>query len=92
MIALGTAALSPPEPAERIARLRPERAAVYPEIPAGIWFTAWTLGWVIAAAVSAQARPPVSGRRVLRDDCFDFLGGAPRPPGWRAHGTRRHDP
>ena len=82
-----------PEPAPRMARLRPEFSSGYPEIPPGVWVTAFSASWVVVYGVLAHGRPwPGCGSRVLRDEHFEFHAGSPRPPGWRGEGSRSDDP
>jgi hypothetical protein len=80
-------------PAQRQAWLRPGYAAMYPEIPAGIWVTVFSAAWAIISGVIAGARPwPGSGPRVLGEEHFVFRGGFSRAPGWTGPGCRVDDP
>jgi hypothetical protein len=80
-------------PAQRQAWLRMEYAATYPEIPAGIWVTAFSAAWAVVGGVLAGARLWSSpGSRVLGDGHFIFRGGFGRAPGWTGPGSRADDP
>ena len=81
------------EPAQRQAWLRLRYAAVYPEIPAGVWVTAFSAAWAVAGGVMAGARMwPGRGQRVLEEDHFVFRGGVGRAPWERRSGVRLCDP
>jgi hypothetical protein len=79
-------------PAQRQAWLRPEHAAAYPEVPPGIWVTAFSAAWAILGRVVAGARPCPGQGRVLGDQHFVFRGGFDRAPGWEGPGFRVDDP
>lgn len=80
-------------PAPRLAWLRPEFATLYPELPAGVWVTAWSAAWVITGGVYGGARVwPGPGSRVLPEEHFVFREGGRRPPGWSGLHTRMDDP
>jgi hypothetical protein len=82
-----------PEPAARLAWLRPEFSTLYREIPPGVWVTAFSAAWVIVGGVLGGTRSwPGWGPRPLMDQHFIFRGGAGRPPAWRGPGTRVNDP
>ncbi|MEP6689405.1 MAG: hypothetical protein ABJC36_13725 [Gemmatimonadales bacterium] len=80
-------------PAQRQAWLQPEYAEAYPEIPPGIWVTAFSAAWAVLGGVLAGARPwPAPGPRVLGERHFIFRGGLSRAPGWAEPGVRVDDP
>jgi hypothetical protein len=80
-------------PTLREAWLRPEYAALYPEVPAGIWVTVFSAAWTIVCGVMTGARPwPGLGPRVLGEKHFVFRGGSSRAPGWDGPGCRADDP
>ena len=61
----------------REVRLKPEYAALYPEIEAGVWMAAP----VVSARRLARVRmdgDAASLARVLDDEHFEFRGGRPR--------------
>jgi hypothetical protein len=65
--------------ARRKARLRPEYAAWYPQLPAGEWHDA---GWAAEKVLQQHRKgsPPWSlGRRTLSEAHFEFEGGDYRP-------------
>jgi hypothetical protein len=70
--AAGTLTLPP----RREARLRPEHAGFYPGIPSGVWESAAVLADRVLAG--GLLRGVTSGwcDRVLRDEHFEFRGGA----------------
>ncbi|HUR93708.1 MAG TPA: hypothetical protein VMY76_03935 [Gemmatimonadales bacterium] len=81
------------EPAQRLAWLRPEFASLYPEIPAGLWVTAFSAALVIVGGVMGGSRSwPGPGSRVLMNEHFLFRGGTTRTDRWRGPGTRADDP
>ncbi len=94
MVALRTLSVWPfTEPALRLAWLRPEYAAIYPEIPPGTWVTAFSAALVIIGGALGGTRSwPGLGPRVLTDEHFIFRGGAGRAVGWSGPGTRSDDP
>jgi hypothetical protein len=58
----------------REARLRPEFAALYPGVEAGVWLPATTVGqklllWHLATAATPQ------GERLMTEEHFEFRGG-----------------
>jgi hypothetical protein len=73
----------------REARLRPEYAAVYAEIPTGLWMAATDLADMIVRRAQV-ARALSLHQRTLDPRRFEFRGGATeaRPPSAR---TRRTD-
>ena len=74
---------------QREARLRPEYAEVYAEIPPGLWMAAADLANIIVRRAQA-ARALSIHQRTLDPTHFEFRGGAleARPKGAR---TRRTD-
>jgi hypothetical protein len=74
---------------QREARLRPEYAEVYAEIPIGLWMAAADLANIIVRRAQA-ARALSLHQRTLDPRHFEFRGGASeaRPQGAR---TRRTD-
>jgi hypothetical protein len=75
--------------AVREARLRPDAAEVYPEIPSGRWMPARELAEILVRRARV-ARGLSIHQRTLDVRHFEFRGGAPdgRPQGAR---TRRTD-
>lgn len=74
----------------REARLRPEFAHLYPELPAGQWMPASQVGASILMSQLRSERAPSLGERLLDDAHFEFRGGISRED----HGakTRATDP
>ena len=63
----------------RRARLHPEFADLYPELPAGFWITAWYAAMKQADRLWLDLGPrALISSRVLRDEHFQFRGGQPR--------------
>ena len=81
------------EPAPRLAWLRAEFAALYPEVPPGVWITAVSAAWIILGGVYGRTRPwPGPGPRLLPDEHFVFREGDRRPQGWSGPPSRMDDP
>jgi hypothetical protein len=59
----------------REARLRPEFAHLYPELPAGQWLPATQIGATILMSQLRAERAPSLGERLLDDAHFEFRGG-----------------
>ena len=59
----------------REARLRPEFAHLYPELPADQWMPASQIGATILLAQLRSERAPSLGERLLEDAHFEFRGG-----------------
>ncbi len=64
----------------REARLRPEFAHLYPELPPGRWMPASEVGATILVSQLKAVRPPMLGERLLPEEHFDFRGGGARGP------------
>jgi len=64
----------------REARLRPEFAIQYPNVPAGIWMPAADMGTALLLSHLHSAEPPRLGSRLMDERHFEFRGGAPRGP------------
>lgn len=62
----------------REARLRPEFAHLYPELPAGQWMPASQIGATILLAQLRSDGRPALGERLLEDTHFEFRGGVVR--------------
>jgi hypothetical protein len=62
----------------REARLRPEYAHLYPELPAGQWLPASQIGAIILMSQLRSERRPSLGERLLDESHFDFRGGLQR--------------
>lgn len=62
----------------REARLRPEYAHLYPELPAGRWMPASEVGATILVSQLKATRPPALGERLLPEEHFEFRGGGAR--------------
>lgn len=62
----------------REARLRPEFAGSYPNVPAGNWLPAADMGAALLLAHLASPTPVPLGQRLMDDAHFEFRGGAPR--------------
>jgi hypothetical protein len=74
----------------REARLKPEFAASYPGIEAGVWLPATVIGqqlllWHLTAPVTPQ------GERLLSEEHFEFRGGRKRVGAWVDARTRMSD-
>ena len=65
---------------QREARLKPEFAHLYPELPAGRWMPASEVGATILVSQLKATRPPTLGERLLPEEHFEFRGGAMRGP------------
>lgn len=63
----------------RSARLHPEFAELYPELPAGFWIAAWYAAMKQADRIWLdRGSGALVSSRVLRDEHFQFQGGQPR--------------
>jgi hypothetical protein len=62
----------------REARLRPEFAHLYPELPPGQWMPASQIGATILMSQLKADRAPSLGERLLDDAHFEFRGGVAR--------------
>jgi hypothetical protein len=58
----------------REVRLRPEYAAIYPEIPTGLWLLAQQVAEIVVRRAS-EARTLSLHRRTLDTTHFEFRGG-----------------
>lgn len=65
---------------QREARLRPEYANLYPNVPAGIWMPAADMGVALLRAQLAATTPARLGSRLMDEAQFEFRGGRPRAP------------
>ncbi len=75
----------------REARLKPEAAASYPGIMAGVWSPAAQLvPQVLRLRLQEQPTWEFT-RRVLDDEHFEFRGGKSRDTGWTGILTRVED-
>jgi hypothetical protein len=75
----------------REARLLPEHAEVYPEIPPGLWLLAAEVAALLVQRASAARRLSIH-QRTLDPEHFEFRGGAPpsdRAPAARTRVTDR---
>ena len=75
----------------REARLKPEFAHLYPELPAGRWMPASEVGATILMTQLKSLAPKRLGERLLPDEHFEFRGGSDRGLG-SALRTRRGEP
>jgi hypothetical protein len=75
----------------REARLRPQYAHLYPELPAGRWLPASEVGATILMSQLKALRPASLGERLLSDEHFEFRGGNDRGLG-NAFRTRHGEP
>jgi hypothetical protein len=62
----------------REARLRPEFADRYPDVPAGLWMPAADMGAALLLAHLHSASPPRLGSRLMDERHFEFRGGGSR--------------
>ncbi len=62
----------------REARLRPEAAPLYPQIPAGVWLPATDVGAKLLLWQLKAPRPVALGERLLDEQHFEFRGGLRR--------------
>jgi hypothetical protein len=77
----------------RCARLEPEYASLYPEIPAGKWLPAWQVASRRAERVWLEAgADALVQRRLLSERHFQFRGGSARPVSWYINPGRLSDP
>ncbi|HEX2249971.1 MAG TPA: hypothetical protein VHH32_06450 [Gemmatimonadales bacterium] len=73
--------------------LNPKFAALYPELSAGLWLSAWQATVRRAERVWREAgAEAVIFDRLLPDEHFDFRGGRPRDPDWHFIPERLSDP
>jgi hypothetical protein len=71
------------DPSVRLARLRPEHAAMYPGLDAGVWYPAASVVDYFLAWLVRHPGPSAAGRaRVLDTGHFEFKGGVPREAPW----------
>lgn len=75
----------------REARLRPQYAHLYPELPADTWMPASEVGATILMNQLRSTQPFNFGERLLPDEHFEFRGGAERGFGTRMR-TRQGEP
>jgi hypothetical protein len=74
----------------REARLKPEYAASYPGIEAGVWMPATVIGQqLLLWHLTAPASP--LGERLMSEDHFEFRGGRKRVGAWVSARTRMSD-
>jgi hypothetical protein len=77
----------------RRAWLDPAFAALYPDLPSGIWMTAVSASSLVVYAALSWGRPwPDDDPRILSDAHFRFRGGRSRGEGWDGVITRGTDP
>ena len=77
----------------RCARLDPQYASLYPEIPPGKWLPAWQAASRRAERVWLEAgADALVERRLLSDQHFHFRGGSARPVSWYVNPERLSDP
>ena len=77
----------------RWAWLNPASAALYPDLPSGIWMTAVSASNLVVYAALSWGRPwPDDGPRILSDAHFRFRGGCSRGAEWNGVITRGTDP
>lgn len=74
----------------REARLRPEFAGRYPNVPSGTWLPAADMGAALLMAHLASPTPVPFGHRLMDEAHFEFRGGAPRENAMGAR-TRQTD-
>jgi hypothetical protein len=90
---LATVASLRPAAALRQAWLNPAFAALYPDLPAGIWMTAVSASSLVVYATLRWGRPwPDDGPRVLSEAHFRFRGGRARGAEWNGVISRGTDP
>jgi hypothetical protein len=76
----------------RLAILDPKFAALYPELPAGVWLPAVkAAAWQADRLWLEQGPEALLLTRVLSDDHFRFRGGTPRTLGWYVTAERLCD-
>jgi hypothetical protein len=82
-----------PVTTHRQAWLDPAFAALYPELPSGIWMTAASVSSLIVHGAVSWGRPwPDDGPRILCDAHFRFRGGRCRGAEWSGATSRDTDP
>ena len=59
----------------REARLRPDHADAYPELPPGVWLTAAEISARVLFVRFARQGPEALGSRPLTEEHFEFRGG-----------------
>jgi hypothetical protein len=73
--------------------LDPAFAALYSELPSGIWMTAVSVSSIIVDGALRRGRPwPDEGPRILSDAHFKFRGGRRRGADWNGVTSRSTDP
>jgi hypothetical protein len=77
----------------REGRLKPEHAALYPGLEAGVWMPVETLlRYVIDLIHHDRSKSGVlTGRRLLHEDHFEYRGASDRPEGLPSGATRLSD-
>lgn len=77
----------------REARLRKEHAEFYPGIEPGIWIPVEKLLRYVTDLIHRDPSKSgiITGRRLLREEHFDYRGATPRPPGLPEHASRLSD-
>jgi hypothetical protein len=76
----------------RLVRLRPEFAALYPELGPGVWETAAELATRLLTQHAIRPSPGfMLSNRVLPDEHFEFQGGTSLGSNWTGVRTRRSD-
>ena len=69
--------------AQRLARLRPQHAAAYPGLDAGVWYPARSVAEYFLAWLVRHPGPAGGSRaRTLDAGHFEFRGGVPREAPW----------
>jgi hypothetical protein len=73
----------------REGRLRPEFAALYPDLTPGIWVPACTLTeFVLERGLYQRLTGSPAKHRPLLEEHFDFRGGPAREPAWAGQDER----
>lgn len=77
----------------REARLRKEHAEFYPGVEPGIWIPVEKLLRYVTDLIHRDPSKSgiITGRRLLREEHFDYRGATPRPPGLPEHASRLSD-
>ena len=77
----------------REGRLKPEHAALYPDLQPGVWLPVETLLQYVTELIYHDRSKSgiVTGTRLLHQDHFEFRGSSARPEGLPPGATRMSD-
>jgi hypothetical protein len=80
-------------PRGREARLKPQFAALYPGLEAGVWTPVERLLYLVTELIHQDRAKSgvITGDRLLREEHFDYRGQSVRPTGLPEGSTRLSD-